>query len=330
VIKKLRLSLLLLALILIIGTYGLSIIEDLSIFDAFYFTVETITTVGYGDIEATTQAGRILLIFLMLCGIADIFYLFGLIMGFIVEGQLFSIQGRRRMMRKIDKLYNHVIVCGAGRVGMQVIHNLKKEELNFVVIEENETLAQALIAEGNLVIIGDAADEDYLIAAGIHSAKGLVTTLPEDSLNVYVTLTAKELNPQVEVVARINSPSSESKLKRAGVDAVVSPSDLGGRRMAMLVSNPASVEYIDFIQKNSDFKILEVLVLEGTNLDGKLVQEISFLSQTSEITLLAIVRQKTVINIVKKNETVEAGDILILFGYKKELDKIKELYYPLR
>jgi len=330
VIKKIRISIFVLILILIIGTLGLHYLEDLSLFDAFYFTVETVTTVGYGDMDIKSQAGRAFLVFLMVCGAAVMFYLFGLVMTFIIEGQLFSLHGRRKMMRKIDKLSNHVIICGAGRVGIQVINSLREDDKAFVVIEQDLDLAENLMRDGIPVIAGDAADEDTLTAAGIERAKGLVTTLPEDSLNVYVTLTAKELNPQIEVVARTNSPSSEPKLRRAGADEVVSPASLGGRRMAMLVSNPASVEYIDFILKNSDFKILEIVVLEGSSLDGKPVGEIPFLNSRSDISLLAIVRQKTVINIIRNDETVRAGDILILFGYKQELAKIKDLDFPLR
>ncbi|NLI92863.1 MAG: potassium channel protein [Peptococcaceae bacterium] len=326
VIKKLRISFFVLALIVTIGTAGFYLIEGLSLFDAFYFTVETVTTVGFGDIKIATQAGKIFSIFLMVCGAAVMFYLFGLVTTFTIEGQLFRLHGRRKMFRKINKLYNHVIVCGAGRVGIQVINNLIEEELDFVVIEQNEELVESLMDKGILIFHGDAANDENLVKAGIERAKGLVTTLPEDSQNVYVTLTAKELNPQIEVVARTNSPSSEPKLRRAGADEVVSPASLGGRRMAMLVSNPASVEYFDFIQKNSDFKILEILVLQGTNLDGMAVGDISFLGENSEVTLLAIVRDKTVIHIIRNTELVKAGDILIFFGQKKELEKIKEIF----
>ncbi len=323
-VKKLRLSMFLLGLILIIGTFGLYWIEGFSLFEAFYFTVETVTTVGYGDFEISSSVGRAFLIFLMICGAAIMFYLFGLMTTFIIEGQLFSIHGRRKMMRKMEKLYNHIIVCGAGRVGTQVIHNLKENELDFVVIEQDEELVEELMDKEIFVIHGDAANEGLLLAAGIGRARGLVTTLPEDSLNVYVTLSAKELNPDIEVVARADHPSSERKLRRAGADEVVSPASLGGRRMAMLVSNPASVEYFDFIQRNTDFKILEIVVLEGTILDGKSIREISFLDHASDVTLLGIVREKKVINKIRDDEVLKSGDILILFGDKKELEKIKE------
>lgn len=325
-LRNLGVSFLVLIIILIIGTSGLVLFEGLSVFDAFYFTVETITTVGYGDIDIHTLAGRVFLIFLMFCGAAVIFYIFGLAMTFFIEGQFFNLHGRIKMKRQIDRLFNHIIVCGAGRVGIQVVNSLLEEKAEFVVIEQNEELVKQLACRGILVIIGNAVNDETLTSAGIKRAKGLVTTLPDDSENVYVTLTAKELNPQIEVVARTNSPDSETKLLRAGADKVVSPASLGGKRMAMFILNPACVEYFDFIVKNSDFKILEIVINSNSVLVNKKIAEVEFL-RNKKITLLAIVRNKQVLNILKTEETLQANDILILFGDKKELQQIKESSY---
>lgn len=321
--RILAFSFLALIIVLTTGTLALKTIEKLSLLDALYFTVETITTVGYGDIMAQTLEGRIFLIFLMLGGVAVMFYFFGVIMSFIIEGKFLDIHGRKKMRRQIEKLSDHIIVCGAGRVGMQVVKSLLEEKAKFVVIEEDEEKVERMANEGILVITGDATRDEYILLAGIHKAKGLVTTLPDDSHNVYVTLTAKELNPDVHVVSRADNPDSEAKMKRAGADKVVSPATIGGRRMAMSIVNPAYVEYVDFIAKNSNYKILEIAVGSNSPIIGQDATKIN-LQNPNRINLLAIIRDKSVISILKPGDLVEAGDILILLGEISDLQEIQK------
>jgi len=212
---------------LIVGTIGLVLTEHLSLGQAFYLTVQTVTTVGYGDIEVHSNSGRIFVVILMLGGVGVMLYTAGLVMAFVIEGQLAGVYGRRIMNKKILQLKDHIIVCGAGRVGRQVLYRLHKEEAPCVIIEQQEDLANQLIEEGFLVIHSDATHDETLKKARIDNAKGLITALPEDSLNVFVTLTAKGLNPGIHVVARMDHLETEKKLLRAGADKVISPAILG-------------------------------------------------------------------------------------------------------
>ena len=233
--KRMWLAFLALLLILILGTSGLMLTEHLSLELAFYLTIQTITTVGFGDIEVHSNAGHVVIVVLMMVGVGVMLYFAGLMIAFMIEGQLAGVYGRRKMKKKIEPLEDHIIVCGAGRVGRQVINKLRKEGAEFVVIEQQEDLVTELIEDGFLVIHSDATEDETLKEAGIEKANGLISALPEDSLNVFVTLTAKGLNPGIHVVARMDKLESEKKFLRAGCDKVISPAILGGWKMAMSI-----------------------------------------------------------------------------------------------
>lgn len=202
--KRIRLAFLALLVTLIVGTVGLILTEHLSLAQAIYLTVQTVTTVGYGDIEVHSNSAHVFLVFLMLGGAGVMLYFAGLMMALLIEGQLAGMYGRRKMNKKIVQLQDHIIVCGAGRVGRQVLYRLRKEGAPCVVIEQQEDLANQFIEEGFLVIHSDATRDETLKKARIDKAKGLITALPEDSLNVFVTLTAKGLNPGIQVAGWIS------------------------------------------------------------------------------------------------------------------------------
>lgn len=320
------LAFLALLLTLIIGTSGLILTEHFSIEQAFYLTVQTITTVGYGDIEVHTKAGHRLLLFLMMVGVAVMLYFAGLMMAFFVEGQLAGVYGRRKMKKKIEQLKNHIIVCGAGRVGRQVLNRLRKEGVGFVVIEQQEDLVTELIEEGFLVIRSDATQDETLKKAGIEKAQGLITALPQDSLNVFVTLTAKGLNPEIKVVARMDKLESEKKLLRAGADKVISPSVLGGWRMAMSIIKPISMAYLDTVinDHNIEMEMVELKVDDGSCLVGKTLSTSGIKQQTGAI-VLAILRNDQVISNPGAEEVICQGDLLIVLGLREQLQRLEKV-----
>lgn len=324
--RRMGLAFLALLLTLLSGTLGLMLTEHLSAAQALYLTVETITTVGYGDIVVKSDAGHVFLIILMLVGAGVVVYFAGLMMAFLIEGQLAGAYGRRKMNKKIDQLQDHIIVCGAGRVGKQVLYRLRKEGYPCVVIEQQDDLAHQFIEEGYLVIHNDATQDEVLKKAGIERAKGLITALPEDSLNVFVTLTAKGLNPHVQVVARMDQLESENKLLRAGADKVISPAILGGWRMAMSILKPISIEYIETVihDHNIEMKIMELRVEQGSCLIGRTLSASGIKQQTGAM-VLAILRNELVISNPDAQEEILEGDLLIVLGLREQLRRLEEV-----
>ncbi|SPF36483.1 K+ transport system, NAD-binding component [Candidatus Desulfosporosinus infrequens] len=324
--KRIGLAFLALLVTLIIGTVGLILTEHLTLAQAIYFTVETITTVGYGDIKVHTDAGHSFLIFLMLGGVGVMLYFTGLITAFLIEGQLADVYGRRKMNKKIEQLQDHIIVCGAGRVGKQVLYRLRKEGAPCVVIEQQEDLANQFIEEGFLVIHNDATQDETLKKAFIDKAKGLIAALPEDSLNVFVTLSAKGLNPGIHVVARMDQLESEKKLLRAGADKVISPAILGGWRMAMSILKPISVDYIDTVihDHNIEMEMEELRIDQGSCLVGKTLSTSGIKQQTGAM-VLAIVRNEQVISNPGAEEEILQGDLLIVIGLREQLHRLEEV-----
>ncbi|MDR3602557.1 MAG: potassium channel protein [Desulfosporosinus sp.] len=322
--KRIGLASLALLVTIIVGTVGLIVTEHLNLAQAIYFTVETITTVGYGDIKVHSDAGHIFLVFLMIGGVGVMLYFTGLMMAFLIEGQLAGVYGRRKMNKTIERLQDHIIVCGAGRVGRQVLYRLRKEGAQCVMIEQQEELANELIEEGFLVINSDATQDETLKKASIEKAKGLIAALPEDALNVFVTLTAKGLNPSIHVVARMDKLESEKKLLRAGADKVISPAILGGWRMAMAIIKPISVDYIETVihDHNIEMEMVELRIDQGSCLVGKTLLTSGIKQQTGAM-VLAILRNNQVINNPEAKEEILQGDLLIVLGLRDQLHRLE-------
>lgn len=324
--KRIRIAFVALLVTLVVGTVGLMLTEHLSLAQAIYLTVQTVTTVGYGDIEVHSNSGHAFVVLLMLGGVGVMLYFAGVMMAFLIEGELAGVYGRRKMNKKILHLQDHIIVCGAGRVGRQVLYRLRKEGAPCVVIEKHEELANQFIEEGFLVINSDATHDETLKRAGIDKAKGLITALPEDSLNVFVTLTAKGLNPGIQVVARMDQLETEKKLLRAGADKVISPATLGAWRMAMSILKPVSVEYIDTVihDHNITMDMEELRINESSCLVGKTLANSGIKQQTGAM-VMAIVRGNQVISNPAAEEVILEGDLLIVFGLREQLHRLEEV-----
>ncbi len=312
--------------VLSLGMTGLMLAEHLSPWQALFLTVETVTTVGFGDIKVHTWAGQGIVFVLMLGGVALTAYIIGRMMAFILEGSLADIYGQRKRGKKMSQLRNHVIICGAGRVGQQVAKFLKADNLEVVIIEQNEEVAQAHLEEGYLVIQGDATQDENLKKAGIEHARGLISALPDDALNVFVTLTAKGLNPKIQVVARGDRLESEAKLYRAGADRVISPATLSGKRMALSITKPKTIEYLDTVihDHNIHIEIKEIQVGPETYLVGLRLDELKAKHDTGA-TIMAILRGGQVISNPSASDQIEAGDVLIVFGLRNQVQHLEEV-----
>ncbi len=313
-------------IVLALGTGGLMLTEHLGAWKALFLTVETVTTVGFGDIEVQTLAGQIIVFLLMLGGVALTAFIIGRMMAFILEGRLADIYGKRKREKRMAELRNHVIICGIGRVGQQVAKFLKADNVEVVIIEQNEDVARAFLEEGYLVIQGDATQDENLKKAGIDHARGLISALPEDALNVFVTLTAKGMNPKIQVVARGDRLESEAKLYRAGANRVISPATLSGKRMALCITKPMTIEYLDTVihDQNIHIEIKEITVGHGTFLVGLRLDELKTKENTGA-TILAILRGGQVISNPSASDQIEAGDVLIVFGLRNQVQRLEEV-----
>jgi voltage-gated potassium channel len=233
------------ALVVASGTVGYALIERWSWFDALYMTVVTISTVGYQEVHPLDQAGRVFTIFVILGGTGTLLYAATTIAQYVVEGQLGTLMGRRRMRESIARLKDHTVLCGYGKVGQEVARVFRGEGVPFVVVESDINAFQKCSADGHLCVHGDATVDETLEEAGIKSAKSLVAALATDADNLYLTMTAKSLRPDLFIVARVYNEESEPKLRRAGASRTMSPYHVGGRRLAMMTLRPLVVDFID-------------------------------------------------------------------------------------
>ena len=239
-------SILLLLGVLMFGSFGYMVIEDMSFLEALYMTVITITTVGYREIVDLHPLGKVFTMVLILVGVGLILYVFGKVTETVVEGGLRTILGKINVKKKVAKLKNHYIVCGFGRIGKVICKILHENNRPFVVIENNPEEIPEINEHGYLAIEGEASDDEVLINAGVKRARGLISVASSDAANVYISLTARGLNPDLFILARSSGDEgAEKKLLRAGADKVISPYFIGACRMAQFVVRPTVIDFID-------------------------------------------------------------------------------------
>ena len=244
--RKLQLAIVAVAATIAIGTIGLKLIlVNLAWFDAFYFTLTTITTIGFSEPPGMTEHGRYFMVVLIIGGVATIGYAHSAAAQAVLEFELLSTFGKRRMFKDISKLSGHFIVCGAGRIGSRVIGEIARRGHEFVVIESDEATADRVLSRGQLVLMGDATVDDVLKGAGIEHARGLVCCVSSDPDNLYITLTARDLNKDLYIVARANDESAVQRLLKAGANKVVSPTITGSNQMAQMLLKPAVADFIE-------------------------------------------------------------------------------------
>ena len=323
--SQLKFGLLALLSIVVIGTIGYEIIEeDWTVLDSFYMTIISITTTGFREVRELSTGGRVFTVFLIITGVLSIAYTGGKAAQILIEKQLFR---RRRMSRKLNVIGNHYIVCGYGRMGKQVCESLNENEVPFVVIENDEKEVELLIDKDYLFVNGDATTDDVMQNAGIEKAKGMVACIKSDAENVFATLSAKELNPNIYVVARAVDEGTESKSRKAGADRVVKPYELGGNRMVQLLLRPGVIDFIDVVarDKNVDISLEEIEVIPKSPLIGKTLAD-SPIRKELNVIIVAISRKegKFIYN-QQSSVTFEDGDKLIAIGEKDNLNRLEDI-----
>ena len=312
--------------IVFIGVIGYMLIEGWSFLDAIYMTITTITTVGFREVHPLSDTGRIFSIILIIFGVGGALYVLTTIMGYILEGQFGITVGRRRMKNRIARLKEHFILCGYGRVGQEIARVFSEEGTPFVIIANNQEHIARAEKEGYLCLFGDATSDEVLKEAGIERAHGLVSAVGSDTDNTFITLSAREMRPDLFIEARSSGPESEGKLRRAGADRVISPHAIGGRRMAMLALRPAVVDFIDTVAygRGRQLELENVDIAGGSSLIGRTMEQAR--SQDG-ITVLAMRKKsgKLLAN-PPGGEVIEDGDRLIVIGTKGRLAALESLF----
>ena len=308
------------------GTIGYSLIEGWNVFDSLYMTITTLTTVGYGEVHALTNAGRAFTIVLILFGVGAMFYALGVAARVIFEGEIREILGRKKLNKKIEKIENHYIICGYGRMGKIICKEMMQNNASFVVIEKTTGILNS-IDKDILVLEGDATQDSVLKAAGVERASALISVLSSDAENLYVVLSARGLNPKLKIVARASEEGVEDKLVRAGADNVISPYHIGGVRIAHTVLKPAVVDFIEFAtrSRNIELQIEEIKVKEGSHIVGRGLDECGIRKDLGII----IVAIKRAAGDMEFNPTsasvIKQGDTLIAMGETKQLEALERL-----
>jgi voltage-gated potassium channel len=309
------------------GTVGFHFIEGWSWFDSFYMVVITLSTIGYSEVHLLSHAGREFNIVLIVAGVALVFLMVGALTQALLEFELVKVFGKRRMERDIASLRDHYIICGAGRVGHSVAHELARKPCGFVVIDATEASAAALDPKW-LVLVGDAASERTLHQAGIDHAAGLVAATTTDATNIYIVLTARSLNPRLKIIARASEEAAEKHLKTAGADIVISPYAAAGHRIAQSFLRPHLLDFFDIVSDRSgtlQMLIEEIRIAPQSSLAGTTVGN-SGIHHSYGVMILAIRHAdgNTLFN-PEAPESIQGGDCLIAMGEPAQLAKLETL-----
>ena len=319
--NRIILSIVLLLLTVSIGTSGYALIEGWNIFDSFYMTVITLSTVGYQEVHLLSKAGKLFTVFLIFTGLGTVAYVLNYAIRFVLEGEIQEVLGRRKMKKRIHDLHDHYIVCGYGRMGRIICKELKSSKIPFIVIETEEL---ELDPDDDLMVIhGDATRDENLKSAGIERAKGLITVLSSDAHNLYVVLSARGLNADLQIVARASEDGADQKLLRAGANRVVSPYHIGGVRIAHSILKPSIVDFIEFATRsgNIELQMEEVPIHRFSGLSGITIDKAAIGNKLGVI-IVAIKRGDDMIFNPTGKTVISPEDTLIALG---EAGKLKML-----
>lgn len=309
------------------GSAGYMLIEDWSLMDAFYMTIITLATVGYGEVHTISPEGRIFTVVLIMFGVGLFLFVAGNIIQVLVEGRIRLVLGRRKLDTQIKKLKGHYIICGYGRIGRVLARFLVEKYVDVVVIERSDRRVARMDEDGVLYLVGEATDEAVLERAGVQSAKGLITAVATDADNVFLVLIAKQLNPSLFVVARASQNSTKKTLLAAGADKVISPYDLGARRMAHAILRPTVIKFLEmaFADETTDIQVEELHVSQGSRFDGCTLFD-SGIRKDYDLIIICIRRlDGQMLFNPKADTTMVAGDVMVVVGCARSLKALERI-----
>jgi voltage-gated potassium channel len=327
-LRRIESALLALGTITVAGVLGYMVFEGWSFIDALYMTVITLTTVGYREVRPLDTTGQLWTMVLLITGVGTLFYAAVSSVELVVEGTIRGYFGRRRMEAAINRLQGHYILCGYGRVGRQVAREFASDGVPFVIIEQDPAIVEECVGEGYLVLLGEASDDDVLEEAGIGRARGLVAAVDSDADNVFVVLSARNLNPRLHIVARASSDESAAKLETAGADRTLSPYAVGGRRLASLATQPLVVDFLDIVtrgEKGIEFRLEEFRVPEDSSIADHTIGELRIGERTGAMILAVRSGEGRFDTTPSANDHLRAGDTLIVLGTREQITRLDQL-----
>jgi voltage-gated potassium channel len=310
-------------LVVLFGTVGFVTFAGYKLFDAFYMSLITITTVGYFEVQPLTAAGRVFNAFYMMAGVSTLFLAIGAVTQVVIELEFNKYFTQRRTRRMIEKLENHFIICGYGRVGRNAAAELRREGVPFVVLDRKEDRVETAMRDGLLAAVGDATLDATLRDVGIARATGLIAALASDADNLFLVLSARTLNSKLKISARATEEESENKMKRAGADTVLAPYTITGSRLAQAILRPHVVQFLDFAAIGLNVSIEQVRVAENSSWVSRSLKDLQIRREVGVI-VLAIRRSNGQMVFNPDAEVVvNGGDDLIAMGDGDQLKKLE-------
>ena len=327
-LRRIERALLALVVITVAGALGYMVFEGWSFTDALYMTVITLTTVGYREVRPLDTTGQLWTMLLLVTGVGTLFYAAVSSVELVVEGAIRGYFGRRRMQTAIGKLSDHYILCGYGRVGRQVAAEFARDGIPFVVVDQDPEIVEACAAVGYLALLGEASDDGRLEEAGVRRARGLVAAVDSDADNVFIVLSARKLNPRLNIVARASSDESAAKLEMAGADRTLSPYAVGGRRLASLATQPLIVDFLEIVTRGEEgieFRLEEFGVPGDSFIAGHTIGELRIGEKTGAMILAIRNKEGTFDTTPSASDRVRAGDTLIVLGTREQISRLEQL-----
>lgn len=325
--KRILLALSGVALVLSTGVIGYVLIEGWTFQESLYMAIITVTTVGFSEVRPLSPAGRYFTVGLIVLGVGFVFYSAGTIIEMMVEGTIRDIMGRRKVEKQINALKEHYIICGCGRMGGIVVEELQKHRLPLVVIETDSDMVRDLLDKGILAIHGNAGEEAILREAGIERARGLVATASTDAENLFITITARNLNKDLSISARAETRETVKKLLQVGADKVASPYLIGAHHLARTILKPAVTQFIELssLERKMDIRLEEVRVATRSLLNGKQLIDTPIRSELGIIVLAMEKKDGAMLFNPPSDQVVEHDDKLIVIGTLDQIDRLTEM-----
>ena len=310
---------------LLVGTIGFILIEHYSPFDAFYMALITVTTVGYFELAPLSRTARVFNSFLILFGVSGLFLAVGAMTQTAIELEFNQYFSRRRTKRMIESMKNHFIVCGYGRVGRGAVDELQRTGVPLIILERDQDRVERASRAGLVAVPGDATLDVHLREVGIDRAKGMIATLSSDADNLFLVLSAKTLNPRLQIAARVLEEEAEAKMRRAGADTVLAPYSITGSRLAQAILKPHVVQFLDFATIGLDVGIEQVRVADNSRYVGKTLREMALTKEVGVIVLAIRKADGGMLFNPDAESGIGGGDVLIAMGGAEALRRLEHL-----